>query len=86
MFKQYLQIAFRIMWRNKTFAIINLLSLSIGIMFYLLTFTFIKNETSHDAFHKNRKRIFRVVNHFSDTQGGTDKSLSRPWRDREFLL
>ena len=82
MFKQYLQIAFRIMWRNKTFAFINLLSLSIGIMFCLLIFTFIKNETSHDAFHKNKDRIFRVVNHFSDTQGGTDKS---PLQDHKFV-
>jgi putative ABC transport system permease protein len=43
-------------------------------MFCLLIFTFIKNETSHDAFHDNKDRIFRVVNHYSDTQGGTEKS------------
>ncbi len=74
MFKQYLLIAFRIMWRNKTFAFINLLSLSTGITFCLLIFTFIEKETSHDRFHANVDRIFRVVNHYSDLEGGTEKS------------
>jgi len=74
MLKQYLLIAIRIMWRNKTFAFINLLSLSTGIMFCLLIFTYIKNETSHDAFHPNRHRIFRVINHYTSTEGGTEKS------------
>jgi len=74
MLKQYLLIAFRIMWRNKTFAFINLLSLSTGISFCLLIFTFINKETSHDKFHKNGDRIFRVVNHYSDLEGGTEKS------------
>ena len=74
MLKQYLLIAFRIMWRNKTFAFINLLSLSTGITFCLLIFTFIDKETSHDSFHENADRIFRVVNHYSDLEGGTEKS------------
>jgi putative ABC transport system permease protein len=74
MLKQYLAIALRILWRSKTFAIINLLSLSLGIMFCLLIFTYIKNETSHDTFHPNRDRIFRVINHYTSTEGGTEKS------------
>ena len=74
MLKQYLLIAFRIMWRNKTFAFINLLSLSTGITFCLLIFTFIEKETSHDRFHANSDRIYRVVNHYSDLEGGTEKS------------
>lgn len=74
MLKQYLLIAFRIMWRNKTFAFINLLSLSTGITFCLLIFTFINKETSHDKFHTNRDRVFRVVNHYSDLEGGTEQS------------
>ncbi len=82
MIRQYLLIALRIMWRSKTFALINLLSLSIGIMFCLLIFTFIKNETTHDAFHANNKKIFRVVNHYSNLEGGTDKS---PLQDYKFV-
>jgi len=82
MIKQYFLIALRIMWRNKTFAIINLLSLSTGIMFCLLIFTFIKNETTHDAFHPNKNRVFRVVNHYSNTEGGTEKS---PLQDHKFV-
>jgi putative ABC transport system permease protein len=74
MFRQYLVIALRIMWRNKIFTLINLLSLSIGIMFCLLIFTFIKNETSHDTFHPNRNRIFRVINHYTGTEEATEKS------------
>ena len=82
MIRQYLLIAWRIMLRSKTFAFINLLSLSIGIMFCLLIFTFIKNETTHDAFHPKRERIFRVVNHFSNLEGGTEKS---PLQDYKFV-
>ncbi len=82
MLKQYLLIAVRILWRNKTFGFINLLSLSIGIMFCLLIFTFIENETSYDTFHPNREQIFRVINHNSNLEGGTDKS---PLQDHKFV-
>jgi putative ABC transport system permease protein len=74
MLKQYILIAFRIMWRNKIFTFINLLSLSTGLMFCLLIFTFVKNETTHDAFHQNKDRVFRIISHYSNPRGGTDKS------------
>ena len=69
MIKQYFILAFRNMIRSKLFTFINLLSLSTGILFCLLIYFFLKNELSHDRFHKNADRLFRVVGHYPNPEG-----------------
>ncbi len=61
MFKNYFKTTIRNMTRNKSFSIINLLGLTIGITACLMIFVFIMNEFSMDNFHKNGKEIYRVM-------------------------
>ncbi|PWT95222.1 MAG: hypothetical protein C5B52_18275, partial [Bacteroidetes bacterium] len=61
MFKNYLKTAIRNLRRNKGYAFINIIGLTVGIAAFLLIFLVIKYETSFDNFHKNRDRIYRVV-------------------------
>ncbi|RZL64555.1 MAG: FtsX-like permease family protein, partial [Pedobacter sp.] len=61
MFKLNLKIAWRNLWKNKGYTLINILGLSIGMASCILIFIFIRYQLSFDEDYKNEKRIFRVV-------------------------
>ncbi len=61
MFKNYFKTAWRSLRRNRTYALINVIGLSVAIASCLLIFLVIRFETSFDNFHKNKGRIYRVV-------------------------
>ena len=59
MFKNYFKIAIRNLQKQKIFALINIIGLSIGIACFSLLLLFVVNEFSFDKFHKNSSVIFR---------------------------
>lgn len=61
MFKNYLKIAFRNLWRNKTFSIINIIGLAIGLAGSFFLLLFILNETGYNKCHEKRHNIYRVL-------------------------
>ena len=73
MFKNYLKTAFRNLQRNKSYALINVLGLAVGIAASLLIFLVIQFQSSFDNFHKKRDSIYRVASKFA-TQDGFDYS------------
>lgn len=79
MFTNYLKSALRFLKQNKVFAAINLLGLSIALAASFIIVLFIINEVSYDYCHKNRKQVFRVLNHYSEfnsTQPGAPYILA----------
>ena len=60
MFKNYLKIAIRNLWRNKGFSIINISGLAIGMAAAILISLWVQNELSYDQFHK--KTLYKVFN------------------------
>ncbi|MGI4022779.1 MAG: ABC transporter permease [Janthinobacterium lividum] len=61
MFRNYIKIAFRNLWKNKGFAAINILGLSIGISVCFIIILFVQDELSYDRFNENADRVVRVV-------------------------
>ena len=61
MIKNYFRTAFRNLWRNKTFSVIKILGLSIGLSVCMLIFLYTKDELSYDQFHKNKAQLFRII-------------------------
>jgi putative ABC transport system permease protein len=61
MFKNLLKYSIRTFKRQKSYIIINILGLSIGIACSLLIALFVINEASYDRFNVRRDRIFRLV-------------------------
>src|SRR5690349_430984 len=61
MFKNYLLVAFRNLKKQKSFSLINIFGLTLGISCCLLIFLFIMNEFSFDRFHSKGDRIYRVM-------------------------
>lgn len=62
MFKNYFNIAFRNLWRNRVSSLINLLGLALGIACCLIISLYVKDEVSFDNYHTNKDRIFRLSN------------------------
>jgi putative ABC transport system permease protein len=71
MLKNYLLTAIRNFTHNKTFSIINILGLSIGITASLVIFMIVYFEFGYEKFQKDPKRIYRVVIEakFNGTEG-----------------
>ncbi len=61
-----LKTALRFLNKNKIFAGINALGLSIALAASFILLLYVINEFSYDRFHKNSKRIYRVLNYYED--------------------
>ncbi|MXV50555.1 FtsX-like permease family protein [Pedobacter sp. HMF7647] len=61
MLKNYFRSAFRNLVKNKTFSIINIAGLAIGMAAGLLIIQYVSFELSYDNFHQYKPRIYRVV-------------------------
>ena len=70
MFKNYLSIVIRSIWKHKVFSAINILGLAIGISCSLLILIYVQYEFSFDRYHENLDRIYRISLHGSI--GGND--------------
>jgi putative ABC transport system permease protein len=86
MFKLNLKIAFRNLWKHKTYTFINIAGLSIGMASCILIFIFIRYELSFDDQFLNKDRIFRVVSNWVAADGpggsqGTPIPLSKALRN-----
>src|SRR5450432_1300210 len=69
MITNYFKIAFRNIWKNKVFSLINLVDLALGIACSLGIFMIVSYESNFDTFHANYKNIYRVVTDFHYPEG-----------------
>ncbi len=60
MFKNYLKIALRNLWKQKVYSAINVLGLAVGMAACLLIYLFIAYERGFDRFHKKGESICRL--------------------------
>lgn len=60
MIKNYLKVALRNLWRNKTFSVINIIGLATGLGCFILIALYVMDELSYDRFYKNSDRIYRI--------------------------
>ncbi|MCF7792826.1 MAG: ABC transporter permease [Candidatus Cloacimonetes bacterium] len=61
MIKNYFKIAFRNIWKNKTYSAINIIGFAIGLASCLLILLFVNNEISFEKMHKNGDNIYRIA-------------------------
>jgi len=61
MIKNYFEIAWRNLKRNKLYSFINIGGLSVGIAICMLIMLYVAHEMSFDRFHKNADRIFYLA-------------------------
>ncbi len=69
MFRNYLKIAWRNLWKNRLFSALNIVGMGVGIAAVGLMVLYVWHELSYDRFHAHADRIFRVV-HYAQWAGG----------------
>nr|WP_321487746.1 ABC transporter permease [uncultured Draconibacterium sp.] len=68
MIKNYLTTALRFLKRNKLFAGINIMGLSLALAASFIILLYVINELSYNTCFKNRKQIYRVLNYNADVK------------------
>jgi putative ABC transport system permease protein len=61
MLTNYLKIAFRNLVKNKTYSLINIIGLALGMAVSVLILSFVMHEFSYDKFHVHKNRIYRIL-------------------------
>jgi len=74
MFRNYFTIAWRNLIRDKTFSIINILGLAIGMASAILILLWVRFAGSTDQFHTRIDRLYTVLS--NDNVEGTIRTLS----------
>jgi putative ABC transport system permease protein len=69
MIRNYLTVAFRNFLRNRSYSLINILGLSIGLTACIIIFLLISYEVKFDKFHSRYDRIYRVVRDVKSVSG-----------------
>src|SRR5215216_6480069 len=60
MFKNYFKTAWRNLAHGKSFSIINISGLAVGMAGAILILLWLQNEISFDKFHENKDRLYEV--------------------------
>ena len=69
MFRNYFKTAWRGLMRGKSFSVINIAGLAVGMAGAMLILLWLQNEISYDEFHKKKDRIYEVYGLTSVTDG-----------------
>ncbi|MBA4850878.1 ABC transporter permease [Emticicia sp. BO119] len=60
MIRNYLKIAWRNLWKSKSFSLINILGLSMGMACSLMIYLWIEDEYKKNKFHDNSKDLYAI--------------------------
>ncbi|HNO09472.1 MAG TPA: ABC transporter permease, partial [bacterium] len=71
----FLKVSLRNMWRNRAYAAINIIGLTVGLTACFIIGVYVIHETYYDRFHEKSERIYRI---HSDTRGFGLSNASSP--------
>ncbi len=66
MFKNYYKVSVRNILRNKTFSILNVTGLAIGLASCLLILIYVNNELSYDTYNQQYAHTYRVLHYYGE--------------------
>src|SRR5580693_5605031 len=75
MFKTYLKLAFRNLWKRKSTTAINVLGLAVGLASCALVFLYFQHELSFDKGFANADNIYRITSSFNGDAGAPTVGL-----------
>ncbi|MGC1515980.1 MAG: ABC transporter permease, partial [Maribacter sp.] len=79
MFKNYLKIAWRNLWKNKGYTLINVGGLALGMAVTLIIGLWIQDELSYNSYFKNKAKIAQVFQSQTfNGETGTGPAIPRP--------
>ncbi|NJC35220.1 putative ABC transport system permease protein [Sphingomonas jejuensis] len=75
MWRNYATVAFRSLAKNRTYAVINIVGLAIGIAACLLILLYVRDQTSFDRFVGEHERVFQLQATNTDTETGSSETI-----------
>jgi putative ABC transport system permease protein len=69
MFKNIMKIILRNLWRYKSYTLINIIGMAIGIAAIVWGYQTYKYSLSFDNFHKDRDNVYRALTYKKDAEG-----------------
>jgi putative ABC transport system permease protein len=84
MLRNYLRIALRNILKHKSYAIVNIAGLAVGIACCLLILLYVQDELSYDRFHENAAQIYRATLATSQQRLEVSPSILATIFQREF--
>ncbi len=63
MFKTYVKTSLRNLWNNRTFSLLNIAGLAIGIACAALIFLWVEDELSYNNYFSNKEQLFKIKDH-----------------------
>jgi putative ABC transport system permease protein len=85
MFQNYLKIALRNLWRNKSTSFINIAGLSVGMTVALLIGLWLRDELTFDRFHEKHGQLYQVMLNDKIGGGGINTFAAAPLPLAEIL-
>src|ERR1700760_3795168 len=87
MLRNFFKVTVRNLWRNKSFSVINILGLAIGMASALLIGLWVNNELSVDRFYSKTDRVYQMyarelTNGNVDVEGRTPSPLTQELRTK----
>jgi len=79
MIKNLLLVALRNFKRDKSYSLLNILGLTIGITFSLFLIFYIKDELSYDRYNEKANRIYRINAHIKEADKDTMRWAVTPF-------
>ncbi len=79
MIKSYFQTAFRNIFKQRSFSIINIFGLSVSMAVCMLIILVVQDQLSYDNFHKQRDRIYRIQSKDNLSKIALTKFASTTW-------
>lgn len=77
MIKNYFKTTLRVLLRNRSYTVINILGLSVGIASALVIYFVVTIQTGYDTFHTKKDRIYRMITD-SDDNGRLNQNQGTP--------
>ncbi|HYH57170.1 MAG TPA: ABC transporter permease, partial [Anseongella sp.] len=72
MLRNYFKTAWRNLWKNKFYSLLNITGLAAGLAVGILVLLWVQDELSYDRFHSNSKNIYRVL---ANVGAGTSRQV-----------
>ena len=79
MISHFIKIAFRTMWRQRSYSLINIISLALGLACCILILVYVRYELSYDQYHENKDRLYRMALAVEGTTYGSIAKVNGPW-------